>query len=64
MIENHISRNLYKKCFSGSSEEKYTAFQSMDWSLIVHENTIKNCLTVLQAFFSQYLSLYNLFPFS
>ena len=38
MIGNHVSGNLYNKGFSESSKEKCTAFQSMDWSLIVHKN--------------------------
>ena len=47
MIENHISGNLYNELFSKSTEEKFTAFQSMAWSLIVHKGTIKSCSTVL-----------------
>ena len=31
---------------------------SMTWSLIVHNATIKNCSTVLQAFSSRFLSLF------
>ena len=50
MIENRISGYLYNELFSESNEEKCTAFQSMAWSLIVHNNTIKNCSTALQAF--------------
>ena len=46
MIDNHISGNSYHEIFSESSEEKFTAFQSMVWSPIVHKNTIKNCSTV------------------
>ena len=64
MIENRISGNLCNDRFSKGSEEKSTAIPSMAWSLIVHKNTIKNCSTVLQAFFSRSLSLYPLFPFS
>ena len=63
MIDNHISGNSYNESFSESSEEKFTAFQSMVWSPIVHKNTIKNCSTVPQAFSSRSLSLYPLFPF-
>ena len=51
MIENNISDNLYNEIFTKSSEEK-----CMAWSLIVHKN-IKNCSTVLQAFYSHPLSL-------
>ena len=44
MIENHTSVNLYNEPFSESSEEKCMTFESVDWSLIVHKYTIKNCL--------------------
>ena len=57
MTENRILRYLYTKLFSKSNEEKCTAFQSMAWSLIVHENTIKNFSTALQAFSFQSLYL-------
>ena len=43
IIESHISSNLYNEIFSERSEEKCMAFQTTDWSLIVHKNTIKNC---------------------
>ena len=64
MIENHISGNLYNELFRESSEEKFTIFQSMAWSLIVQKNTIKNCSTAVQASSSWSLSLYPLFHFS
>ena len=56
MIENQVSGYLYNELFSESIEKKYTVFQSMAWSFIVHENTIKNCSTALQAFSFQSLS--------
>ena len=46
VMENHISGNLYHEPLSKSNGEKCTVFQSMALSLIVHKNTIKNCLTV------------------
>ena len=52
MTENHISGYFYNELFSGSNEEKCTAFQSMAWSLIVHKNTIKK----LSKYFLPYLS--------
>ena len=55
---------LFVSRFSESNEEKCMAFQSMAWSLTVHKNTIKNCLTALQAFSFWSLSLYPLFSFS
>ena len=64
MIENRISGYLYNEPFSESNEEKCTAFQIMVWSLIVHKNTFKNCLTALQVFSFRSLPLYPLFPFS
>ena len=64
MIENQISGYLHNELFSESNEEKGMAFQSMAWSFIVHKNTIKNCLTALQAFSFWSLSLYPLFSFS
>ena len=57
MTENRISGYLFNEPFSESNEEKCTAFQSMAWSLIVHKNTIKNCLTTLQVFSFRYISL-------
>ena len=45
MIENRISDYLYNELFSKRNEEKCTASQSLAWSLIVHKNTIENCLT-------------------
>ena len=62
MIENRISGYLYNELFSESNEEKCTAFQRMDWSLIIHKNPIKNSSTALQAFSFRSLSLYPLFP--
>ena len=65
MTENRISGYLYNKLFSESNKEKCTAtFQSMAWSFIVHENTIRNCSAAPQAFSFRSLSLYTLFPFS
>ena len=64
MIENRISGYQYNELFSKSNEEKCTVFQSMAWSLIVHENPIKNSSTALQAFSFRTLSfcvLYFLF---
>ena len=57
MIENQISGYLYIELFNENNEEKWTAFQSMFWSLIVHKNTIKNCSTTLQAFSFRSLAL-------
>ena len=57
MIEDRISGYLYDKRFSEINEEKCAAFQSMAWSLIVHQNTIRNCSTALKAF-SSGVSLY------
>ena len=62
MIENRTSGCLYNELFSESNKGKCPAFQSMAWSLIVDENTIKNCSTALQAFSFRFLSLYLLFP--
>ena len=64
MIENQISGYLYIELFNENNEEKWTAFQSMFWSLIVHKNTIKNCSTTLQAFSFWSFSFYPLFSFS
>ena len=64
MIENRISGYFYNELFSEINGEKFAAFQSMPWSLIVYKNTIKNCSTALQEFSFRYLSLYHLFPFS
>ena len=64
MIGNLVSGCLYNELFSESNEEKCTVFQSIAWSFIVHENTIKNCPTALQAFLFRSLSfciLYFLF---
>ena len=61
VIENRISGYLYNQLFSESNEEKRTAFQSMPWSLIIHKNTIKNCSTALQAFFSRSFSFCTLY---
>ena len=63
MTDNRISGYLYNEFFSESNEEKYTVFQSMAWSLIVHKNTIKNHWTALQVFFFHYLSLCILYFF-
>ena len=57
MIENPISGNLYNEIFSESIEEKCTVFLSMAWSLTVHKNTVENCSTFLQEFFTRSLSL-------
>ena len=43
MIENHISGNLYNENFSESSEEKFTVFQSVVWSLIVYKTFWTTC---------------------
>ena len=64
MIENRIASYLYNELFSEINEGKYTAFQRMAWSLIVHKNPIKNCSTALQTFSFRSLSLYPLFPFN
>ena len=40
MIENRISGYLYNGLFSESNDEKYTAFQSMAWFFIVHEDGV------------------------
>ena len=61
VIENRISGYLYNQLFSESNEEKRTAFQSMPWFLIIHKNTIKNCSTALQAFFSRSFSFCTLY---
>ena len=50
MIEDQISGHLYNELFSESNKERFTAFQSMAWSLVVDKNTIQNCSTALQAF--------------
>ena len=64
MIENQISGYFYNECFSEINEEECTAFQSMAWCLIIHENTIKNCSNALQAFSFWTLFLCTLyFPF-
>ena len=64
MIENRVSGYLYNEPYSESNEEKCAVFQSMASSFIVHENTIKNCSTALQAFSFRSLSFCILyFPF-
>ena len=57
MIKNQISGYLYIELFNKNNEEKWTAFQSIVWSLIVHKNTIKNCSTTLQEFSFRSLAL-------
>ena len=64
MIDDRISGYLYNELFSEINKEKYTVFQSMAWSLIVHKNTIRNCSTALPAFSFRSISFYSLFPFS
>ena len=64
MIENRISGYFYDERFREIIGEKFTAFQSMPWSLIVYKNPIKNCSTALQEFSFRYLFLYHLFSFS
>ena len=64
MIDDRILGYLYNELFSEINKEKYTVFQSMAWSLIVHKNTIRNCSTALQAFSFRSISFYSLFPFS
>ena len=63
MVENRISGYLYSELFSERNEEKCMAVQSLSWSLIVHKNTIKNCLTALQVFSFRSLPSFPLFPF-
>ena len=41
MIEDRISGYLYNELFSEINEEKYTAFQSMAWSLIVYKKLLE-----------------------
>ena len=41
MIEERISGYLYNELFSEINEEKYTAFQSMAWSLIVYKKLLE-----------------------
>ena len=57
MIENRISGYLFNERFSGSNEEKCTAFQNMAWSFIAHKNTIQSCSNALQVFSFWSLSL-------
>ena len=64
MIEIRTLGYLYNELFSERNEEKCTGFQSLAWSLTVHESTFKNCSTALQVFSFRSLSLHPLFPFS
>ena len=56
-----FNHNLLLEMHINKSIEKYA--EGKAWSLIIHKNTIKNCSTVLQAFFSWSLYLYPLLSF-
>ena len=47
VIENDISSNLYNGMFNKDREEKFTAFQSMARSFVVHKMLLKTLNNLL-----------------